>query len=114
MGLFVVLWRHRKHLHTRDLVKLPPNYRFWVQPSLGLLYRQYEKDYWWFELAIILEKMLMTGSMVLIADGTSLQLLIATLLMLSFLLLVLRTAPYERDSEDISSFTTSLVLTLTF
>ena len=47
------------------------------------------------------------------APGTPLQVLIATLIMLSHLLVVLKLAPYESDGEDTSSFLSSLTLTLT-
>ena len=47
------------------------------------------------------------------APGTPLQVLIAVLIMLSHLLVVLKLAPYESDGEDVSSFLSSLTLTLT-
>merc|ERR1712166_1621830 len=47
------------------------------------------------------------------APGTPLQGLIATLIMMSHLLVVLKLAPYKSDGEDSSSFLSSLTLTLT-
>ena len=55
----------------------------------------------------------MTGAMCVIAPGSSLQLLVAVLVTLMYMLLVLKTAPYEEDSEDYTSFVACLTLTLT-
>ena len=51
--------------------------------------------------------------MCVVAQGSSVQLLIAILVMLSYMLLVLKTAPYEEDSEDWSAFVACVALTLT-
>ena len=47
------------------------------------------------------------------APGTPLQVLIAELIMLMHLLIVLKLAPYQNDSEDWTSFVSSLTLFLT-
>ena len=64
-------------------------------------------------MAVIVEKMIMTGAMCVIAQGSSVQLLIAILVMLFYMLLVLKTAPYEADSEDWTAFIACVALTLT-
>ena len=64
-------------------------------------------------MVVILQKMVMTGAMCVVAQGSSVQLLIAILVMLSYMLLVLKTAPYEEDSEDWSAFVACVALTLT-
>jgi hypothetical protein len=64
-------------------------------------------------MVVILQKMIMTGAMCVIAQGTSVQLLIAILVMLMYMLLVLKTAPFEADSEDWSAFVACVALTLT-
>ena len=46
------------------------------------------------------------------APGTPLQVLIAELIMLMHLLIVLKLAPYQNDSEDWTSFVSSLTLFL--
>ena len=56
----------------------------------------------------------MTGAMVVVTPGSSVQLLLAVLIMLIYMLLILKTAPYDEDSEDWSSFIASIALTLTF
>ena len=64
-------------------------------------------------MVVILQKMVMTGAMCVVAQGSSVQLLIAILVMLSYMLLVLKTAPYEENSEDWSAFVACVALTLT-
>jgi hypothetical protein len=67
----------------------------------------------WFEMAVMIEKMVMTGAMCVVAQGSSVQLLIAILIMQFYMLLVLKTAPYEADSEDWTAFIACVALTLT-
>ena len=61
----------------------------------------------------MIEKMVMTGAMCVVAQGSSVQLLIAILIMQFYMLLVLKTAPYEADSEDWNAFIACVALTLT-
>ena len=75
---------------------------------------QDEPKYWWFELAILLNKTMMCGGLVVLNPGSPIQIVCAILIMLFHLLLVLKTAPYERDSEDWTAFLSSLGLTLTY
>merc|ERR1719502_1858176 len=51
--------------------------------------------------------------MVIIAPGTPLQPMVATLLLLMFVLLVLKTAPYESESADWANFIATMSLLLT-
>ena len=81
--------------------------------TLGGLYAQYEPRFWWFELANLLTKMLMTGALVIAAPGSPVQLLAATLVMLGSVLLVLKTSPFVEDGEDVMSFVSTLSLVLT-
>ena len=93
-------------------------------------------------MVVILQKMIMTGAMCVVAPGSSVQLLIAILVMLMYMLLgkfeeklpvfvlvvfflselcfvvffflaVLKTAPFEEDSEDWTAFVACVSLTLT-
>ena len=57
--------------------------------------------------------MIMTGAMCIVAQGSSLQLVIATIVMLLYMLLVLKTAPFEEDTEDWSSFIGCFALCMT-
>jgi hypothetical protein len=57
--------------------------------------------------------MIMTGAMVIIGRGTTVQPLIATLLQLCMVLLILKLAPYNGQMDDWSSFLTSITLAIT-
>jgi hypothetical protein len=106
--MFLLLWRNKKHLHDE---KSPKHHI--IKNALGGMYTQYEPSYWWFEIFLLMNKTMMCGGLVMAAPGTPLQVLIATLIMLSHLLVVLKLAPYKSTGEDSSSFLSSLTLTLT-
>ena len=55
-------------------------------------------------------KMTMTGAMCVIEPGTPVQLLIATFIMLTYMLVVLKTAPYENNIDDKIAFLVTVVL----
>ena len=55
-------------------------------------------------------KMTMTGAMCVISPGTPGQLLIATFIMLTYMLVVLKTAPYENNIDDKIAFLVTVVL----
>ena len=55
-------------------------------------------------------KMTMTGAMCVISPGTPVQLLIATFIMLTYMLVVLKTAPYENNIDDKIAFLVTVVL----
>jgi len=80
---------------------------------LGGLYGNYEPRYWWFEVAIVVHKMFMTGMLCIIGQGSPMQPLVAILFQLVFLLTVLKLAPYEDENDDLASFVSSLTITLT-
>ena len=52
-GMFLVLYKNRKHLFD---VASKEHER--VKASFGGLYLQYEEEYWWFEMVVVLEKMI--------------------------------------------------------
>ena len=106
--VFLVLHRNRKHLHDRKSI-----YYEEVRMKYGGLYVQYEQPYWWFEMTTLFYKMVITGALSIASPGTPLQLILANLVMLMYMLLVLRTMPYVHDVDDWMSFLTSLVLVLT-
>ena len=111
--MFLVLWRNRKHLHHEENGQKLSKEHQAVKAKLGGLYMQYQPKYWWFEMVVMLQKMIMTGAMCVVAQGSSVQLLIAILVMLMYMLVVLKTAPFEEDTEDWSAFVACIALTLT-
>ena len=56
---------------------------------------------------------MMTGGMVIIGHGTSVQYAVGVLILLVQLLMTLKLAPYQRDSDDWSSFIAHLAQMLT-
>jgi hypothetical protein len=110
LAMFVLLFRNRKYLH--DEKRYPLKHRE-VKAYLGGLYQQYEPRWWWFECFVILHKMLMTGALCVIGQGSSLKPLTGILFQLFFLLAVLKLAPFQADDDDTSSFASSLAITMT-
>ena len=55
LAIWMVLKKNRKHLYDTTSPKHQA-----VLYSLGGLYSQYEEEWWWFEIAIIVHKMFMT------------------------------------------------------
>ena len=106
--MLLLLWRNKNDLFQED----SPRHHF-VKTSLGGLYTQYEPQYWWFELVLLLNKTLMCGGLVVLSPGSSYQVLFAILIMFFHLLAVLKLAPYHKDSEDWSSTTCTMTLMLT-
>merc|ERR1712166_993077 len=107
--MFVLMFRNRKILHDESSPK-----HHAIKNALGGLYDQYEPAYWWFELAILLNKTMMCGGLVILNSGSPTQIVCAILIMQFHLLLVLKTAPYVSDSEDWSAFASALGLTLMY
>jgi len=106
--VLIILKLNRKHLHD---VNSPLHHQ--VSTAFGALYEQYEEPYWWYEIIELVKKMLLTGAMCVIGNGSSAQLLVAILLVLFFMLLVFKTAPFIDDVDDMLSFMTSLQMMLT-
>ena len=80
----------------------------------GPLFVQYEEEYWFFEVFVVLEKMILTGGMCLVADGSAVQTLTALMVSFFYMMVVLKTGPFLHDNDDVLSFVTSLQLVLTF
>merc|ERR1711865_319190 len=110
--MFVVLWKNKKNLYVLEGTEATERQKE-VEFEFGSMYTQYEPKYWYFEIIIIIHKCIMTGAMVIVENGTPLQPLVAMLIQMTFLLIVLKLAPYNDDLDDWSSFVCSLALTLT-
>ena len=84
-----------------------------LNAKYATLYEQYEPDFYYWEVCVMLKKMLLTGGLVLVAPGTSAQILMAVLIALAYLLAFVKTSPYEEDNDDIIEFVCTLALLLT-
>jgi hypothetical protein len=78
---------------------------------MGAFFKDYEEQYWYFEVIIMFQKMLMAGALSVIAPRSPLQLLIGLLVCTSYMMVVLKTAPYIDGGLDTLSFLSSLALT---
>ena len=107
--MFLLLFKNRKHLHDTGSEKQAE-----VEAFLGGLYTQYEPKYWYFECVIIMHKMLMTGALCVIGQGTSMKPLVAILFQLFFLLVVLKLAPVRTFSNTPCSRFDVVVVSLPF
>ena len=90
---------HRKHVDVVD--------------EFGTLYLQYEPKYWYWEVTVILKKMLLTGAMTIIAPGSSAQLVIALLIVLVNMLFLVKLGPYVDSADDSLAFLTNVQMILT-
>ena len=64
-------------------------------------------------MIVIFKKMMLTGAMVLIAPGSPLQLLVAIFIILFYLLLILKIAPFVDEADDWLSFLCSFQMLVT-
>jgi hypothetical protein len=62
--------------------------------SLRFLYESYHPHYWWWEIAETSQRLLLTGILVLIAQGSAIQIIVGALLTLTFLYLYARYEPF--------------------
>ena len=106
--IFLVLWSNRASLWD---LNHPNHHNTYFR--LGGLYQQYEPKFWWYEVMIVLHKMLMTGALCVIGQGSAVQPLVAILFQFTYLLVVLKVAPYDSSGDDWSSILTSLTIVLT-
>jgi len=84
----------------------------------GALYNAYEPHYWWFEAIIMVQKAMLTGGLVLIAPGSSAQVLVGLVIASGFLIVLLQTKPFVDTEEDtiqtIASISTCATLLIGF
>ena len=71
-----------------------------VRDVYGSLYEAYEPQFWYFESIEMIKKMILAGGLVLVAPGSSAQILVGILVTLAYLLLLMKTMPYEDDGDD--------------
>jgi len=67
--------------------------------SIAFLYREYEPQFFWWELVEMLRRFVLVGLMVL-AQGSMLQLVMGTLLSAIFLLFQVQASPYSEMADD--------------
>jgi hypothetical protein len=106
LGYFYLLFRVRHEIQTRDesLVQGDEEDASCLEGairgpqealvSLRFLYESYEPRYWWWEIVETSQRILLTGVLVLISQGSALQIIVGALLTLLFLHLYARYEPF--------------------
>ena len=67
----------------------------------GALYDAYSPRYWWFEAVVMIQKAMLTGGLVLVAPGSSAQVLVGLVIASGFLIVLMQTKPYKEAGEEI-------------
>ena len=72
--------------------------------SLGSLTAGYDEEFWFWEVVEMIKKMLLTGGLVLIAPGSSAQILLGVLIILFYILALTRYLPFAEKETDQTQF----------
>jgi len=80
---------------------------------ISFLYREFEPHLFWWELVEMLRRLVLVGLMVL-AQGSMLQLVVGTMLSAVFLLFQVQASPYKEMSDDFLASASSFGLVLAF
>ena len=108
LTLLIELWRNIAHLHDSEHDKF-----YITQFRLGPFFQSFKPRFWWFEVIIIVYKAILVGVLSVVAPHTPLQLFLALLICIAYMLLVLKAAPYITQNLDTLSFLCSLSLSST-
>ena len=77
------------------------------------MFIQYEPEFWYWEVVEMCKKVCLTGGLIVVAKGSSAQLLVGEVICASYLLLVVRTLPYVSDADDLLQSVASICLLFT-
>merc|ERR1711898_53725 len=66
----------------------------------GSLYLAYERPYWYWESVEMLKKIILAGGLVIVAAGSSAQVLIGMLVAFTYLIIAIRLEPYDDIVDD--------------
>ena len=105
---FYVLYKNRASLYDQD------HPEFWSsRRRYGGVFSQYEEEFWYWEVVEMGKKVALTGGLIVVAKGSSAQLLVGEVICACYLLLVVRTLPYESDADDVLQSVASICLLFT-
>jgi hypothetical protein len=85
-----------------------------LSQAIGFLHREYEIDFFWWELVEMLHRFLLVGLMVVVRNGTMLQLVIGTLISAVFTVMQVQAAPYIEITNDYLASVTAFSLLVVF
>ena len=92
--MFYILFTNRNEIHNKDSPKHQE-----LAKRFGSLYDQYDEKWYFWELIETGRKALLTGALVVIAPGTSTQILVGIMLVLAHMILMLRAQPFKEGEE---------------
>ena len=105
----LVLWRNRRLMLDRELRASPAGKTF--RQDYGSLFRCYDGAYWYFESVEMLKKMTLAGGLVLVAPGSSVQVLVGILVAFCFFAIVLQYKPYADATDNkLQAFATAQIM----
>eukprot|EP00946_MAST-07B_sp_MAST-7B-sp1_P003800 g3800.t1 len=107
----ILLWHQRKFIV--DPVYAASKAGKSVRNTYGSLYTSYDRDHWYFESVEMIKKMTLAGGLVLVAPGSSVQIMVGILVALGFLVTVLKVNPYEDDTDNNLQIFATLQIVLT-
>ena len=91
---------HPKHMTKVERIRLLKDHRHHSHKRMfGPFFLQYERKYWWFEIAELLRKVLLTGVIGVLPSAVS-QCAFAVVVSVAFLILMDRTQPLVEDIDD--------------
>jgi len=108
----IILFRNRTLILNAVKAESKEGQNF--RDTYGSLFTSYDKNHWYFESVEMIKKMTLAGGLVLVAPGSSVQILVGILVAFSYLVLVFQYRPYEDANDNkLQAFaTTQIVLTL--
>ena len=85
-----------------------------LSEATRFLHREYESDFFWWELMEMARRVVLVGIMVLVWRGSITQLVLATVLNQIFLLLQMQSGPFRDTSDDYLANASSFSLVIVF
>jgi len=111
-SLFLILWINKQHLYEQEGEPEDP-IQIRTEARYGFLYSAYDKDTWWWEIALLIHKLCLTGLIIFIKPNTVSQLATGFVVSIFFLVLHVFRHAYVEAADDTLQFTSMLSLTMT-
>ena len=106
VGFFLLLWFSRDAIKTNRPTKLSLATKF--------LWRDYEPQFYWWEIVEMTRRVVLIGLMVTIQQGTLLQIVLGALFTAVFLVVQMQAKPYVKETDDFLALSGSFSLLVIF
>ena len=107
--LLFVLTKNRRRLHDETHSK----YHL-TRYQLGSFYNSYEERWFYWEVIVMIEKMLLVGLLGVVQQYSPVQLFVGAIICSWYALIVLRVAPYDGHRKDWLAFLCTLSLSIMY